>query len=85
MDTASRAASKRRAGNARLNYGTLYPALLKMEQEGDRRRVASVGEQPACEVLHVTPVGRKLLARETREWIETADLIAAFLNLRPES
>lgn len=68
-----------------LNYGTLYPALLKMEQEG----AISAEWRPSennrrAKYYTLTPVGRKLLARETREWFETADLIAAFLNLQPE-
>ena len=33
-DTASRGASSRPAETSFLNYGTLYPALLKLEQEG---------------------------------------------------
>jgi len=69
-----------------LNYGTLYPALLKMEQEGAIAAEWRPSENNRrAKYYTLTPVGRKLLARETREWIETADLIAAFLNLRPES
>ena len=35
-----------------LNYGTLYPALLKLEQEGvNRLRVGNVGQQPQGQVL----------------------------------
>jgi PadR family transcriptional regulator PadR len=68
-----------------LNYGTLYPALLKMEQEGAIAAEWRPSENNRrAKYYTLTPVGRKLLARETREWIETADLIAAFLNLRPE-
>jgi len=68
-----------------LNYGTLYPALLKLEQEGfisaewrqsdNNRRAKFYG---------LTAAGRKELARETREWHRTADLIAAFLAPRRE-
>ena len=69
-----------------LNYGTLYPALLKMEQEGAIAAEWRPSENNRrAKYYTLTPVGRKLLARETREWIETADLIAAFLNPRPES
>ncbi|MBK8058865.1 MAG: PadR family transcriptional regulator [Gemmatimonadetes bacterium] len=69
-----------------LNYGTLYPALLKMEQEGAIAAEWRPSENNRrAKFYTLTPAGRKLLARETREWIETADLIAAFLNLRPES
>jgi len=63
-----------------LNYGTLYPALVKLEQEG-----FIVGEWGPSEnnrrakFYELTAAGRKQLARETKEWHQTADLIAAFL------
>ena len=69
-----------------LNYGTLYPALLKLEQEGFIR-----GEWRASEnnrrarFYALTPAGRKRLARETREWEQTADILAAFFAPRPET
>jgi PadR family transcriptional regulator PadR len=63
-----------------LNYGTLYPALLKLEQEGI---IAAEWRQSdnnrRAKFYSLTPAGRKQLARETREWHATADLIAAFL------
>src|SRR5262245_65167671 len=63
-----------------LNYGTLYPALVKLEQEGFI--TAEWGESEnnrKAKFYSLTPSGRKQLARETREWHKTADLIAAFL------
>jgi transcriptional regulator len=63
-----------------LNYGTLYPALLKLEQEGFIK--ASWGQSDnnrRAKYYALTAVGRKRLAREAREWRRTADLIAAFL------
>ena len=69
-----------------LNYGTLYPALLKLEQEGfivaewrqsDNNRRAKF--------YALTAAGRRQLARETREWHQTAELIAAFLAPRQEA
>ena len=69
-----------------LNYGTLYPALLKLEQEGF---IAAEWRQSdnnrRAKFYSLTPSGRKQLARETREWHETADLIAAFLAPRKEA
>ena len=68
-----------------LNYGTLYPALLKLEQEG---YVAAEWRQSEnnrrAKYYALTPAGRKQLAREAKEWHQTADLIAAFLAPRPE-
>jgi PadR family transcriptional regulator, regulatory protein PadR len=67
-----------------LNYGTLYPALLKLEQEG---LVAAEWGQSEnnrrAKFYSLTSAGRKRLARETREWQQTADLIASFLALKP--
>jgi transcriptional regulator len=69
-----------------LNYGTLYPALLKLEQEGF---IAAEWRQSEnnrrAKFYSLTAAGRKQVARETREWQETADLIAAFLTPRRET
>src|SRR4026207_2210642 len=63
-----------------LNYGTLYPALLKLEQEGFIKAEWRQSENNRrAKFYALTPAGRKQLARETREWHRTADLIAAFL------
>src|SRR5678810_900198 len=69
-----------------LNYGTLYPALLKLEQEGFSK--AEWGESEnnrRAKFYKLTPAGRKQLARETRDWQATADLMAAFLAPWPEA
>src|SRR5918998_1817145 len=64
-----------------LNYGTLYPALVKLEQEGFVTAEWRQSENNRrAKFYSLTPAGRKQLARETREWHETADLIAAFLS-----
>jgi transcriptional regulator len=69
-----------------LNYGTLYPALVKLEQEGF---IAGEWRQSEnnrrAKYYALTAAGRKQLARETRAWHETADLIAAFLAPRQEA
>ena len=63
-----------------LNYGTLYPALLKLEQEGFIEGEWRQSENNRrAKYYALTPAGRKQLAREAREWNRTADLIAAFL------
>lgn len=73
-------------GRLTLNYGTLYPALLKLEQEGF---VASSWGQSVnnrrAKFYELTPEGRGRLARESLEWRRTADLIAAFFALRDET
>jgi transcriptional regulator len=63
-----------------LNYGTLYPALLKLEQEGYIKAEWRQSENNRrAKYYALTPAGRKQLAREARDWHATADLIAAFL------
>ena len=69
-----------------LNYGTLYPALVKLEQEGFIKGQWGASENNRrAKFYALTAAGRKRLERETREWQQTADLIAAFLSLRPET
>lgn len=63
-----------------LNYGTLYPALLKLEQEGFVSTEWRQSENNRrAKYYALTAAGKKQLARETREWRQTAELIAAFL------
>ena len=69
-----------------LNYGTLYPALLKLEQEGFIKASWRQSENNRrAKFYALTPAGRKQLAREAREWHQTADLIAAFLAPKREA
>jgi PadR family transcriptional regulator PadR len=64
-----------------LNYGTLYPALLKLEQEGFIKAEWRQSENNRrAKYYALTAAGRKQLAREAKEWHQTADLIAAFLT-----
>lgn len=66
-----------------LNYGTLYPALVKLEQEGFITAEWRQSENHRrAKYYALTAAGRKQLAREARDWRQTADLIAAFLAPR---
>src|SRR5690349_15563774 len=66
-----------------LNYGTLYPALLKLEQEGCISAEWGVSENNRkAKFYSLTPAGRKQLAKETQEWQRNADLIATFFALK---
>ena len=68
-----------------LNYGTLYPALIKLEQEGFVRGEWRPSENNRrAKYYAVTAAGTKHLAREAREWRQTAELIDTFFALRPE-
>ncbi|HXY69134.1 MAG TPA: PadR family transcriptional regulator [Gemmatimonadales bacterium] len=69
-----------------LNYGTLYPALLKLEQEGFVTHEWRASENNRrAKFYTLTAAGRRQVARAAREWQQTADLIAAFLVPRPEA
>ena len=74
------------SGNKLLvNYGTLYPALLKLEQEGciSSEWGASENNRKA-KFYKLTRSGRKQLEREEREWQDTAAILAKFLVAKNE-
>src|ERR1700690_4395529 len=52
-----------------VNYGTLYPALLKLEQEGYVSSEWGVSdENRRAKYYKLTRVGRKQVQKEAREW-----------------
>ena len=63
-----------------VNYGTLYPALLKLEQEGyiSSEWGASENNRKA-KYYKLTRAGRKQLEREAREWNQATAILARFL------
>ena len=64
-----------------LNYGTLYPALLKLEQEGAITSEWGASENNRkAKFYRLTRAGRKLLEREAREWEQTTSILARFLS-----
>jgi transcriptional regulator len=64
-----------------LNYGTLYPALLKLEQEGYIASDWGVSDNNRrAKFYTLTRAGRKQLAREAREWEQTTAILARFLE-----
>ena len=68
-----------------VNQGTLYPVLLKLEQEG-----AIASEWGASEnnrrarFYRLTRSGHKLLEAEARGWEQTAAIIARFFDVKAE-
>ena len=63
-----------------LNYGTLYPALLKLEQEGYIASEWGVSDNNRkAKFYKLTRAGHRQLERETREWHETTAILARFL------
>jgi transcriptional regulator len=64
-----------------VNYGTLYPALLKLEQEGYISSAWGTSDNNRkAKYYKLTRVGRKQLAREAREWEQTTAILARFLS-----
>jgi PadR family transcriptional regulator, regulatory protein PadR len=64
-----------------LNYGTLYPALLRLEQEGAIRSEWGVSENNRkAKFYRLTRAGRKQLEAETRGWEQTTAILARFLT-----
>jgi len=63
-----------------VNYGTLYPALLKLEQEGYIKSSWGVSDNNRkAKFYQLTRTGKKQLEREAREWNETTAILARFL------
>ena len=64
-----------------VNYGTLYPALLKLEQEGYIASEWGVSDNNRkAKYYKLTRAGRKQLEREAREWQQTTAILARFLS-----
>ena len=63
-----------------INYGTLYPALLKLEQEGYIASAWGASENNRrAKFYRLTRAGRKQVQKETRDWEKATDILARFL------
>jgi PadR family transcriptional regulator, regulatory protein PadR len=69
------------SGNRLLvNYGTLYPALLKLEQEGYITSEWGVSDNNRkAKFYKLTRAGRRQIEKEEREWEKTTAILAKFL------
>ena len=68
-----------------LNYGTLYPALVKLEQEGYIASEWGVSDNNRkAKYYKLTRAGRKQVERETKEWERTTEILARFLSSAKE-
>ena len=64
-----------------INYGTLYPALLKLEQEGYIEAEWGVSDNNRkAKFYKLTKAGRKQIERDTRQWAETSAIMTRFLT-----
>jgi transcriptional regulator len=68
-----------------VNQGTLYPLLLKLEQEGsiDSDWGASENNRRA-RYYRLTKAGRRQLQSEVQDWRQTTEIIARFLTVKTE-
>ncbi|HUB51402.1 MAG TPA: PadR family transcriptional regulator [Terracidiphilus sp.] len=64
-----------------LRYGTLYPALLKLEQEGHiRSRWGSSDNNRRAKFYELTKAGQRRLRTATEEWKQTTEILARFID-----
>ena len=64
-----------------LNYGTLYPALLKLEQEGVVASEWGVSDNNRkAKFYRLTRAGRRQLERQTHDWQQATAIVARFLS-----
>ena len=68
-----------------VNQGTLYPVLLKLEQEGaiESKWGASENNRRA-RFYRLTKAGRRMLQAEAQGWEQTAAIIARFMGAKAE-
>ena len=63
-----------------LNYGTLYPTLLKLQQEGYIAAEWGISDNNRkAKFYRLTTAGKKQVERETREWQQASEILARFL------
>jgi PadR family transcriptional regulator PadR len=68
-------------GAIRLNMGTLYPGLMRLEQRGLVRGKWGVTENNRkARFYAITAAGRRQLAAEKADWERTASIMHALLN-----
>jgi len=69
-----------------VNHGTLYPVLLKLEQEGCIQSEWGESENKrSAKFYALTKTGRKELDSAALHWRETTEIIARFFSARGES
>ena len=69
------------SGAIRLNMGTLYPALMRLEQRGQIKGVWTTTEtNRRARYYALTAAGRRQLAKERQAWDQMAGIIQALLH-----
>lgn len=68
-------------GQLSVNYGTLYPALLKLEQEGFINSEWGASENNRrARFYRLSRAGRTQIRKETRDWEQATQILARFLS-----
>ena len=68
-------------GALRLNMGTLYPGLMRLEQRGLVRAKWGVTDtNRKARFYAITAAGRRQLAAERADWERTASIMQSLLN-----
>ena len=71
-------------GTLQLNHGTVYPALVRLEQEGwIKARWGTSENNRRAKYYKLTPAGRKRLREETDSWNRLATAMSSALKARP--
>jgi transcriptional regulator len=67
-----------------LNQGTLYPALLKLEQAGWIRSSWGASDSGRKVKIYLTRSGRKRLAADEAAWQHATGIVARFFKIQDE-
>ena len=63
-----------------VNYGTIYPALLKLEQDGYIASAWGMSDNNRkAKFYKLTRAGLRQVEKETRDWQRATDILARFL------
>ena len=66
---------------ASLNQGTIYPALLRLQQRGwIKAEWGTTGTKRRAKFYSLTRIGRKQVERETENWERAVATMARFLT-----
>jgi len=64
-----------------IQYGTIYPALLKLEQEGHNSSAWGASDNNRrAKFYSITRAGRKQVDAEAQQWRRAASIVERFLS-----
>jgi transcriptional regulator len=66
-----------------INHGTLYPVLLRLEQEGAIASEWGISDNNRrARFYRITKAGQKQLASEVTQWAQATEIVARFIALK---